>query len=69
MTQNADPVEPEWRARETNFVFEKENFRFLVIRESWCGHKSLMFDSHATEKNPKVHFEYSTLKFKETLSI
>ena len=42
--------EPEWAPKQPNFQLEQDQFRLLVIRESWHGHKSLLFDSHGTKQ-------------------
>ena len=59
--------EPEWTPKQPNFQLEQDQFRLLVIRESWHGHKSLLFDSHGTKQFPRKSDTYDESEFDAVL--
>ena len=59
--------EPEWAPKQPNFQLEQDQFRLLVIRESWHGHKSLLFDSHGTKQFPRKSDTHDESEFDAVL--
>ena len=59
--------EPEWTPKQPNFQLEQDQFRLLVIRESWHGHKSLLFDSQGTKQFPRKSDTHDESEFDAVL--
>ena len=60
-SEKSNISQPEWTAKSPDFTLE--SLRFLVIRESIHGHKSVIFDSAGTQRfcppfNESETFEY-----------